>query len=1178
MAAQSQAAEELEQYLEGVDNGQGQSLLVPEGAFKGWLPRVLYTYTLDTLHLPFLRLLSFPVGGTALGNLTSMKTFHAVGNYLFRLPSCFVQCYHIVSLDLSFNHFTEIPQPVFSLNKLEELNFAHNDIEEVSDHIGQLVSLRELDLAGNTLSTLPLDIAKCRRIQRLDLSGKFYPRGQMKQFPDGVCFLFELTDLNLSWQQIERIPDEFGKLKHLQRLNLKGNHLLYVSPEISKCSKLQSVNLAGALRLCSQIPAALFGLEDLQALNLGDNFFTEIPEEVCGLCRLTSLVMQRNALLRLPDNLFQLRHLDHLELSENYLEALPPSVGHLKRLTYLGLDRNRLKEIPDELCRVNSLVTLALGSNQLTKVPENIYHLSKLKELMLENNKLTELPLLLDRLEGLLETGGLSLHGNYLRTPPQEICDQGVVPLFHFLKELRVSEARHRRKMILIGAVKAGKTSLRHALMLGQSKLTAEHERTWVLERHLWEPESKLRVQILDFGGHHIYQAAHHMFLTPEALHVLVFDLSRYTSDRFDECVSNWLDAIMDRAPGATILMVGTHADLCSEDEVADRCEDVIRRIQKEESNKLRELNEEIDRSRALLERPESIEARGGKFGDIGMERLQEKLSHLEKMLNTRSQLPDKVHVVSCAEGLAGVGELRETLVNTMKEAEERKLPHSWYKFLSDIQAVPDRILSMEQALDIFVEVMAAVNQSLMGMGGSADRSLHMVLKYLHATGEIVWYHDNPRLNRIVFHRPETLIEMLRAVFRHDFEQVVIFDQEFGKKAGLVLSRFAILKEDFVRRGIMTYELLHFTLLHFQLSSDALDTFISLMLKFDLCYEVNEDNDPSRVGSTHVLQFPWFFPQEPPKDLDTHWPQKLPNNTFELRFQVEFERKGPPYFFEKLSVRLQQYVSERENWKYGVLARLNQSRLLVTRQYNKLDDVTVVTAAARGSVDLQELWWLLKQTRMEMRQLLQDWPFIQPPFSLVCTHCLLHGHDDPYHYPGEVIELPMPRNTYIARWCRKHPEVDVPACFVYPLDKDYQDDIQKHMQAATDFLQACYDSVDGPPGLLSEAGLAFIAARLGFEWILLALQLGVRQETVEQIQMSPRPVVYQIIEVLRHWRDLPDNNTHRHQDGGGDNAGVQREREVDKIRKLLQTLRQDGIEKFELVEEISQRYQIDLEG
>ena len=70
-----------------------------------------------------------------------------------------------------------------------------------------------------------------------------------------------------------------------------------------------------------------------------------------------------------------------------------------------------------------------------------------------------------------------------------------------------------------------------------------------------------------------------------------------------------------------------------------------------------------------------------------------------------------------------------------------------------------------------------------------------------------------------------------------------------------------------------------------------------------------------------------------------------------------------------------------------------------------------------------------------MLQLLQDWPFIQPTFNLVCTHCLLLHNDDPYRYPGEVMELPMPRNTYVAKWCRNHEEDDVPVCFVYALDK-----------------------------------------------------------------------------------------------------------------------------------------------
>ncbi|KAL8584951.1 hypothetical protein ACOMHN_043587 [Nucella lapillus] len=1169
----------LEQYLKTDQDGNGLSLIVPEGAFKGWVPRVLYSYSLRTLHLPFLQLLSFPVGGTALGELTSMREFHAVGNYLSRLPSYFTDCRHIVSLDLSFNHFTEIPLPVFSLVNLQELNFAHNDIERVGQDIGQLVNLHLLNLGGNTLDSLPENISRCNKIQKLDLSGKFYPRGQMKTFPEGVCSLVDLTVLDLSWQQIEKIPDEFGNLMHLKQLNLKGNRLTHVSSEMSRCVKLQNINLAGALRLCSQIPEALFSLEDLQSLNLSDNFFTEIPEKVLGLCRLTTLIMQRNALLRLPDNLFELQNLKHLEFSENYLEALPAAVGSLSCLIHLGLDRNRLTEIPDEICKLHSLVTLNLSSNQLSRIPERIHQLSQLQCLSLENNKLRELPLLMDRLEGLVETEGLSLHENYLHTPPQAICDQGIVPLFHFLKELRVSEATHRRKMILIGAVKAGKTSLRNALMLGRSRLTADHERTWVLERHLWEPESKLRVQVLDFGGHHIYQTAHHMFLTPEALHLLVFDLSCYSADVFDEFIRHWLDAILDRAPEATIMLVGTHADLCSEEQVAERCRDIVSRIQSEEAAKLKELQTEIDHCQKLLEKPKRKEGalgeqgvghlqeqQGGTFGDLDVERLQEKLRYLQRMQNTRCKVPDKVHVVSCAEALSGMKGLRQELVATIKTTEERKLPESWYKFLSDIQAEYAPVLSLEQALNIFVSVMASVNQSAHSMGGSADRSLAMVLKYLHCTGEIVWFHDNPRLEKIIFHRPATLIEMLRSVLRHDFEDFVHFDPGIGNRVGLSQSRFEILKGDFVRRGMMTYEMLQFTLLHFQLSLDALDIFVSLMLKFDLCYEVTRDNDPSRVGASLILQFPWFFPKDSPAMLTTSWPQKVPPDTFELCFEVKFSRAGPPYFFEKLSVRLQQHVSERHNWKHGVLAHLNHSTLLVTRKRHEAENCTVVTVAARGATDLQELWSLLKQTRVEMLQLLRDWPFIQPVFTLLCSHCLLLRYPDPFDYPGEVMDRPIPRDTYIARYCRNHQEETLPVCFVYPLDKDYQDDIQKHMQAASDFLQSSQDHVDGPPGLLSDAGLMFIASRLGGDWTLLMFELRVRSETVQQMQMNhPHNAFLQILDTLRHWMKMSPP----HPKAKGDVGEW-------KVQQLLQALRMDGIDNVDLAEEIQNKFYPDM--
>lgn len=1029
------AAEALEQYFVDEGDGERRILMVPEGAYKGWLPRVLYSYSLEILHLPFLRLLSFPVGGTSLGKLISLRTFHAVGNHLQRLPTSFGECSCIVDLDLSFNSFTEIPQPIFGLTRLEKLDMSHNDITEVSEKIGQLANLQELNLAGNILNNFPVEIAKCRRIQKLDLSGKFHPRGEIKIFPEGITYLNDLEDLNLSWQQIENIPSEFGNLRRLNRLNLKGNHLVHISPEISKCIRLKNVNLAGALRLCSVIPSALFCLEDLEYLNLSDNFFTEIPDEVCGLRHLTYLIIQRNAILRLPERLFQLNRLHLLELSENYLEEIPAAIGNMRRLTCLGLDKNRLTTLPSEICQVTSLERLLLGHNRLNSLPEDIYKLTNLKELGLENNQLTELPLLLDRLSGLAEKGGcLSLYGNSLRIPPQQICDLGPIPLYLFLKELRVCEARHRRKMILIGAVKAGKTSLRHALTLGYSRLTEEHERTWVLERHLWEPESRLRVQILDFGGHHIYQAAHHMFLTPDALHVLVFDLSRYRTETFEDLIGNWLDTIMERAPGATIILVGTHSDLCSKDELEERCADVIRCIRREEDAKLEELKDEIKRAQKLLEVPEARTRATGTFGDIGVERLHEKFTYLEKKLNTRSKVPSEVFVVSCAEGLTGVDELRNHLVTTMKQCEERLLPESWYRFLSEIQSVEDHVLEVEKAQGIFNEVMAAVRQSMISMGGSAELSLHMVLKYLHTTGEIVWYYENPRLKGIIFHRPETLIEMLRVVFRHDFESALTFDPSLGREAGLIQERFQMLKEDFVRRGLMTYELLYYSLLHFHLSPDALKTFISLMLMFDLCYEVERGNDPSLVNSSRILEFPWFFPVEPPKDLAERWPKKIPNNTFELRFEVEFPRKGPPYFFEKLSVKLQPLVTDRINWKNGVLARKNRSLLLVTQEYLEAREKTLVTVAARCTSELQELWWLLKQTRNIIMHLLLDWPFAQYKMDLICTHCLLRGYDDTFRFPAEVMELSPPRQHYVAPWCRKRKEDNIPVCFVYPLD------------------------------------------------------------------------------------------------------------------------------------------------
>ncbi|XP_050418496.1 malignant fibrous histiocytoma-amplified sequence 1 homolog [Patella vulgata] len=1154
----SQASETLKKFLLTDRNGK-RILNIPEGFYKGWIPKALYTYQVDELYVPFLKLFSFPVAGTALGSLKDMLIFHAIGNYLYKLPKSFDQCSLITDLNLGFNHFSEIPTAVYNLTTLIELSFAENYIESIAPEIGKLTNLRVLNLSGNCLSEVPDELSRLKKLQILNLAGKWYPRGGLELVPLPVCSLPELQELDLSWQKIHTIPDQFGNLRKLRIFNLRGNFLMYVSMKIHNCEKLVNLNLTGALRYCSVIPEALFTLEELRTINLSGNFFTEIPSKVCELRKLRVLIMQRNALLRLPVELFSLRHLEVLEFGENYIEKLPDGISNLKQLKFLGMERNCLHDIPDEICRCQSLITLHLGSNKLDKVPELIYQLKNLSDLSLNDNNLTELPLLLDRLEKLKLSECLHLWNNKLKRPPQAICDQGVHALFPFLQELRISEAKHRKKMILIGAVKAGKTSLRHALTLGHSHLTAEHERTWVLERHLWEPRSELRVQILDFGGHHIYSAAHHMFLTPEALHLLVFDLSKYTSEEYDELIGNWLEAIMDRAPGARIKIVGTHADLCNSQDISEKVEDILRKIHKNEKTNLDDLKNEIARIQKILDMPEARLNRG-EFTEIGLERLKEKRNHMEKILSSRSALPHSIQIVSCAKDLEGLDEFRAGLINDLTETEEMALPKSWYRFLQEIQAHQERILPWNEALHIFIRVMGSFNQSMIAMGGSPDLSMIMVLMYLHRMGEIVWYDKNPKLRSIIFHRPETLVEMLRAVFRHNFKEIVVFEDIHGNSAGLTRNRFDSLKEDFLEEGLMSYELLHYCLLHFDLSSDDLDTFISLMLKFDLCFEVTKSAlSPNRLASVCILQFPWFFKPEMPDSVQNAWPERTPQNQFELCYHLHFTNKRPPHFFAKFSVRLHNYFTDRINWKYGVLGRKNLSKVLVKRK--TVDGSTFVSVSVRGS-DLQEMWGLILKTKSDLLNLLQEWPFIRFELSLVCSHCILHNIEDPFRFPGEVLQLTVPKNVYVANWCKKAQNKDIPACFVYPLDQEDQVDLQKHMKAATEFLMSSLtlDDVDGmscKSVLLSEAGLAFIASDLGFNWSLVMGQLGIAQSHIEVIQLdNPNQTYKQILNCLRKWKDSSNNS------------------DDDKIEELLRVLGSDEIGRMDIVEKIRDKFQL----
>ncbi len=119
------------------------------------------------------------------------------------------------------------------------------------------------------------------------------------------------------------------------------------------------------------LPSALGDLKALRTLDLGGNFFPEvpIPVELGNLAQLQILRLSSNYLGGpIPPELGGLTDLETLDLGQNYLTgAIPPELGQLVNLRTLDLESNELSgDIPAELGRLPNLEEVGLRDNLLT--------------------------------------------------------------------------------------------------------------------------------------------------------------------------------------------------------------------------------------------------------------------------------------------------------------------------------------------------------------------------------------------------------------------------------------------------------------------------------------------------------------------------------------------------------------------------------------------------------------------------------------------------------------------------------------------------------------------------------------------------------------------------------------------------------------------------------------------
>ena len=182
------------------------------------------------------------------------------------------------------------------------------------------------------------------------------------------CSSGNVNELDKSWSALSgSVPAEVGNLINLTELDLSDNQLTAIPAEIEK-------------------------LINLTTLELYFNQLTTLPSEIGKLTTLTTLGISENPLTTLPDEIWNLTNLTEFGLVNSQITMIPAEIGNLTNVTRLYLYNNPLTTIPAEIGNLTNLTLLRVSGNELTTIPAEIGNLTNLTTLLLQDNQLTILP------------------------------------------------------------------------------------------------------------------------------------------------------------------------------------------------------------------------------------------------------------------------------------------------------------------------------------------------------------------------------------------------------------------------------------------------------------------------------------------------------------------------------------------------------------------------------------------------------------------------------------------------------------------------------------------------------------------------------------------------------------------------------------------------------------------
>ncbi|XP_076954503.1 TMV resistance protein N-like [Bidens hawaiensis] len=267
----------------------------------------------------------------------------------------------------------------FEANNLVALEMRGSNIVQLWECRGKVMKkLRFLDLGGSKVRSLDLGLTP--KLERLNLKDCW---DLVKVDVDGGC-LKSLVYLNLdSCSNLKSVSfiEELESLEvlNIKRLNLKEFPGCIVTGHSS--NSLQELDLSSNY-LISEIPSSIGNLHNLVSLNLSDTNVKHLPNSICMLKRLKTLILTFcPSLEKLPEDVGELESLEELNLECCCnLREIPSSICKLKRLRVLDLQGCFMVEkLADELGNVGCLQLLDISVTGITHLPQSISLIKGLK-------------------------------------------------------------------------------------------------------------------------------------------------------------------------------------------------------------------------------------------------------------------------------------------------------------------------------------------------------------------------------------------------------------------------------------------------------------------------------------------------------------------------------------------------------------------------------------------------------------------------------------------------------------------------------------------------------------------------------------------------------------------------------------------------------------------------------